>query len=427
MDQQTNNKKTLKKWQKITLIVVASIVALFLIIGIALYSLFSRYYGMTNYAPLDSTEEIILNIETESEIPWGDGEETVDTDDETTAPDDDTTTTPSGTTSSTPNTTTPNTTTQAPDTDDTPIIQNPSFLVEAPSYIAGDDPEYKETKILANALNDYRMSFGKHIKNILLIGSDGLTPDERGRSDSMILVTVNEKTGQIILTSLPRDLYVFIPKLPAEYSFNRLNAAYAHGGVSLLIETIEVNFKIKIDKYARVNFTAFTDIVDTMGGIDIELKQSEITYLEEHGIVFPEGTKPGMVRLGGTAALEYCRCRKVTKFDPAKGKDVSGDFARTLRQRTFMTAVFERAKSLNISELNELLETFLPYITHNFTKTEILAYVADFPKYIKYEFKTQHLLVKSGYEYATLDGRSVYKTNFKKTWEYLEDCINGKA
>ncbi len=416
-----DNKFKLKKWQKITLIVVASVVAVLLILGIALWAIFSRYYGMTNYAPLGN-DSIILDIDTEPEEPWDSNEETVNTDDETTAPDDDTTTTPNtGTTS------TPITTPITPDTDEKPTTQKPSFKVEAPSYIAGDDPEYKETKILANALNDYRMSFGKHIKNILLIGSDGRTPEERGRSDSMILVTVNEKTGQIILTSLPRDLYVFIPKLPADNSFNRLNAAYAHGGVSLLIETIEVNFKIKIDKYARVNFTAFTDIVNTMGGIEIELTQKEIDYMAEHESPFPEGTKPGLLRLNGSQALNYCRCRKVTKFDASKGKDVSGDFARTLRQRTFMSAVFERAKSLSISELNELLETFLPYITHNFTKTEILGYVADFPKYIKYEFKTQHLLVTSGYEYATIDGRSVYKTNFKKTWEYLEDCINGKA
>jgi len=436
MDQQTNKKK-MKKWQKVTLIVVLSVLALALVLGIAIYAIFSRYYGMTNYVPLDSTDEIILDIGSDDEEPWDD---TDDDDPITEEPITGTTTTPN--TDNTPNTnvtTTPNTTVPVttppvttppvttPETDEKLPVVKPSFKVEPPSSIAGDDKEYKETVILASALNEYRMSFGKHIKNILLIGSDGETPQERGRSDSMILVTVNEKTGQIILTSLPRDLYVFIPGLPDKYSFNRLNAAYAHGGVPMLIDTIEVNFKIQIDRYARVNFTSFTDIVDTMGGIDIELKQSEIDYMTTHGSPLPEGTKPGVIRLNGAQALNYCRCRKVQKYDPSKGKNVSGDFARTLRQRTFMTAVFERAKQLNIAELNELLETFLPYITHNFTKGEILEYVTNFPKYIKYDLVTRHLLATSGYDYATIDGRSVYKTNFKKTWESLELAINGKG
>ena len=441
MDQQTNTKKKMKKWQKVTLIVALSVIAVLLIAFIGLYALFSRYYGMTNYDPLDGTDEIILDIGTEDEEPWDDELDETEEPDDLTTPDTGSVTTPNTGTNTAPSTgtaVTPNTGTTSPVTTPKPVTTTPktptttekvpevkpSFTITKPSYIAGDEKEYKETELLANALVEYRMSFGSHIKNILLIGNDSYSVTERGRSDSMILVSINERSGQIKLTSLPRDLYVFIPGLPAEYSFNRLNASYAHGGVPMLIDTIEVNLKIKIDKYARVNFTAFTDIINTMGGIEVELKQSEIDYMAKYGTPLPEGTKPGMVKLNGAQALNYCRCRKVTKYDPAKGKDVSGDFARTLRQRTFLNAAFEKVKTLSLAEIDALLEKFLPYITHNFTKTEILGYVSKLPQYLSYDLVAQNLLGTKGYTYATIDGRSVYKTNFKKTWQNLEKYIN---
>lgn len=448
MHQQNENKKKMKTWQKVTLIVVLSLISLLLIAAIGLYALFNHYYNKTNYVPLGS-EEVNFDITFEPEETWPPEYFTTEEPDtgSTTTPNTGSATTPNTGSATTPNTgsattpntgiaTTPNTdkvttpvttTTPTPTTEEKPPVVTPSFEITPPQTITGDMQEYKRDTVLANALNNYRMSFGSHIKNILLIGTDGATPSARGRSDSIILVTINEKTGQIMLTSILRDIFVYIPGAPDNKCFDRINAAYAYGGVTMLVNTIEANFKIKIDKYARVNFTAFTDIVNTMGGIEMNLSQKEITYLVKYAKL-DSSTKPGLVRLNGKEALEYCRCRNVEIIDPATGKKVLDDFSRTLRQRLFLNAVFERVKTLNISEINELLETYLPYITHNFTQTEILGYVAKFPQYIGYEFTTRHLLSQGGvWNYDSIDSKSIVTVKYQKVWEYLEKCINGTA
>ena len=448
MHQQNENKKKMKTWQKVTLIVVLSVVAVLLIAAIGLYALFNHYYNKTNYVPLGS-EEVDFNITFESEETWppeyltteepDTGSSTTPNTGSATTPNTGIATTPNTGIATTPNTgiaTTPNTdkvttpgttTTPTTTTEEKPIVVTPSFEITPPKAFYGDHQEYKENTVLANALNNYRMSFGSHIKNILLIGTDGATPSARGRSDSIILVTINETPGQIMLTSILRDIFVYIPGAPDNKCFDRINAAYAYGGVTMLVNTIEANFKIKIDKYARVNFTAFTDIVNTMGGIEMNLSQKEIDYLVKYAKM-DASTKPGLVRLNGKEALEYCRCRKVGIVDPATGKPVTDDFSRTLRQRLFLSAVFERVKTLNISEVNELLETYLPYITHNFTQSEILGYVAKFPQYIGYKFTTRHLLSQGGvWNYDQIDKKSIVTVKYQKVWEYLEKCINGTA
>lgn len=96
-----------------------------------------------------------------------------------------------------------------------------------------------------------------------------------GRSDSMILLSVNKNTNQLTMISLMRDLYVQIPG----YSDNKLNAAYAFGGFELLDETIATNFGIAVDYNVEVNFKGFKDIVDTIGGLDLELNETEAEYM----------------------------------------------------------------------------------------------------------------------------------------------------
>ncbi|HAQ39751.1 MAG TPA: LytR family transcriptional regulator [Clostridiales bacterium] len=195
----------------------------------------------------------------------------------------------------------------------------------------------------------------KDIVNILLIGQDKRPGEEVARSDSMIIATINKKTNSIKLTSLMRDMYVQIPG----YDDNKINAAYALGGMDLLTEAVESNFLIKIDGCIEVDFAGFEKIIDEIGGIDIDLNRDEAYYLSRSsGSRFSEGVN----RLTGETALTYSRIRYV-------GND---DYERTERQRNVLVSVFEEIKDSNLKTLLEMADDILPLVTTNLTNTQIL-------------------------------------------------------
>ena len=172
----------------------------------------------------------------------------------------------------------------------------------------------------------------KDVLNILLIGTDvrGGTYDERGNTDSMILISVNTRDKNIKLTSFMRDMYVFIPNR----QWARLNVAYAYGGPQLLFDTLKQNFNVDVDLYVRVNFMYFRKIVNHVGGVDIELTEAEAKYMNDTSEKYKtKHVEPGMQHLDGAQALSYARCRKI-----------DSDFNRTKRQRTVILALVKKIK-----------------------------------------------------------------------------------
>ncbi|MBQ7775736.1 MAG: LCP family protein, partial [Lachnospiraceae bacterium] len=168
------------------------------------------------------------------------------------------------------------------------------------------------------------------VTNILLIGNDSRSGGEDGRSDAMILISISDTQKKIHMTSLLRDMYVEIPG----YKDNRLNAAYSYGGPELLLETIEENLDIEVNRYVLVNFQAFAKLIDAVGGVELEVTKEEIEYinaylveynmLEERpvGTDYMDTTVSGVVRLNGPQALAFSRNRYI-----------GNDFGRTQRQR----------------------------------------------------------------------------------------------
>ena len=135
-----------------------------------------------------------------------------------------------------------------------------------------------EQRLLEQTSGMEDVLFDENVMNILLIGYDSRDADSRGRSDTNILVSINQETKEITMTSIMRDCYVSIPG----YGNNRINAAYAFGGGSLLIETIEKNFQISVNNYVAVNFYAFMDIIDLIGGIEIEVSDAEAEVMNRY-------------------------------------------------------------------------------------------------------------------------------------------------
>lgn len=260
------------------------------------------------------------------------------------------------------------------------------------------------------------------ITNVLLIGNDSRTQEGDGRSDAMLLLSINNKSKKIYLTSLLRDMYVEIPGHKA----NRLNAAYAFGGAELLIETLKLNLGIEVNRYVQVNFQAFANLIDAVGGVDLELTNDEVRYVNGYLVEYnilenrPEGTDyidataSGMLHLNGPQALAYCRNRYL-----------GTDFGRTERQRKVLTAAIRQAPMELVTSPDKLMEGIFPNLTTNLTKEECMGLSLEAPKVITYEIVSSSIPIEGSYSNATVRKMSVLQVDFEANKAYLQETIFG--
>ena len=201
------------------------------------------------------------------------------------------------------------------------------------------------------------------VVNIRLVGQD-TRGEQRQRSDSMIILSINKNTKQMTMVSIMRDLYVQIPG----YSDNRINSAYAFGGFELLDATIEQNFGVVIDYNVEVNFNGFKDIVDKVGGIDVDLTEEEVEYMNSAKFVHTmnykgkQNFKAGTNHLDGAQALCYARIRRV-----------GDDFARTQRQRTIIQTVYKKAKEESWTKLLGIYESVADDLTTDMDPLQLVS------------------------------------------------------
>lgn len=251
--------------------------------------------------------------------------------------------------------------------------------------------------------------FSEHVYNILLIGNDSRDRNTLGRSDSMIILSINEESHEIILTSIMRDCYVAIPG----YGNNRINAAYAWGGPDLLIQTIEENFKIKIDTYIGVNFFTFKDAVDILGGVDVTVDDTEAQLINK-GV---EGSKlmgGGTYRLNGDQALYYSRIRYYG----------NADYQRTERQRTILNQMFKQVRGCSLSELNNLLNALLPEVTTNIKEGELITLLLDFySNYKDYDILQCRVPCDGTIQDLVINGAMVLGVDFQANINYMRENI----
>lgn len=286
------------------------------------------------------------------------------------------------------------------------------------------DPEIinsLEARIRANIDDStWETMSSKDVVNVLLIGTDA-RGDERGRSDTIMIASLNTKSKQILLTSILRDVYVEIPGK----GYNRINAAYAYGGPPLLLDTIEANFKIKIENYAYTNFNDYIDIIDEIGGITIMMDDDEVdsvnsmskAYAEQNNVKCPSiPSGSGQKQLNGIQTLMYSRIRKA-----------DSDFARTSRQRLVLQQLFYEMKSKNLTEMYDLMDILLPKITTNMTDDEIFYLLLNSPTYFKYSMTEQQVPVSDSYENITVRGMAVLGIDFDANIKQLRNTIFDKT
>lgn len=200
----------------------------------------------------------------------------------------------------------------------------------------------------------------KGYRNIALFGLDTREDSYEGsRSDCIIIASISQETKNVKLVSVYRDTYLEIPG----YGLDKVNHAYAYGGPALSMSTLNTNLDLDISEFVTVNFTATKDIIDEIGGVEISLTDAEARQI-------PGISESGTYVLNGEQALAYGRIRKI-----------DNDYARTERMRTVVTAVFQKAKTMNATELNSLADRLLPEIYTNISKTEILSLIPQIASY----------------------------------------------
>lgn len=257
--------------------------------------------------------------------------------------------------------------------------------------------------------------------NVLLVGEEAIGDDYgRGRTDCILIATISKKEKALKLTSLMRDTYVQIP----EYSDNKLNAAYHNGGLSLLIDTIQLNFDLEVDGYVLVNFDSFEKVIDELGGVEITLTEKEASYLNRTNYISNPANRTvveGKQMLNGNQALGYSRIRYVSTAD-----NLRDDFGRNARQRAILNALFEQYKSKSAVELIGMLPNLLSLVTTDLDKSDMVGYIATVLTMGATEIETFSIPVSNGYRDARIRNMDVLVPDLAVNVPALHEFIFGK-
>ena len=226
----------------------------------------------------------------------------------------------------------------------------------------------KNGSTLTDVKVDDNLTFNKNVINILLVGSDhGAIKGDHGRSDSIMIATVNFKTKELKLTSLMRDMYLDLP----DGGMSNLNYTLNDGGAELLLKTINYNFDLAIDKFAQVNLHTLPIIIDKLGGLELNIDNDELNYINnyidnidsENNTSTEHITTTGTQLLNGTQVAAYCRIRYTS----------GGDYKRTERHRTVINALFNKFKNISLTEGLSLSNEILGLVSTNLTDSEIIS------------------------------------------------------
>ncbi|APU61634.1 LCP family protein [Clostridium botulinum] len=208
--------------------------------------------------------------------------------------------------------------------------------------------------------------YGDDVINIAFFGLDRRKKEEPSRSDAVMILSLDKKHKKVKLSSIMRDSYVDIEG----HGKTKLNHAYAYGGPELAIKTINSNFKLNIRDFVAVDFYGLENIIDTVGGVEIPVRSDEIKYINSYmqgtakveNKVIQEVQNPGLQNLNGMQAVAYARIRYTS----------GGDYERTERQRTVLTAIMNKIKKLGPTEFPKVVSSLLPNVESSLSSTEIM-------------------------------------------------------
>ena len=215
--------------------------------------------------------------------------------------------------------------------------------------------------------------------NIALFGLDSRENDlgKGNRSDTIMIASLNNDTKEVKLVSIYRDTLLQLD----DGSYNKANAAYSFGGPEGAISLINKNLDMNIEKYVTVNFNALVDVIDAVGGLDLELTHDEVVHMNNYCVETSKVTgkdyekiEPeveGTYHLNGVQAVSFSRIRYTE----------GGDFKRAERQRLVLQKIADKAQNMSVGTVNKIIDSVFPQISTNFTLTEMIGYAKNLTKY----------------------------------------------
>lgn len=250
--------------------------------------------------------------------------------------------------------------------------------------------------------------------NVLLIGEDQWNMEEYGRSDSIILCSIDAVSDSVTMVSFLRDIYLDIPG----HGSNRINAAYAFGGVELLKETLRENFGVSVDATIEIDFNGYINMIDYLGGVDIILTAQEAEYLNSGAIWTPDygntwTLTEGMNRLTGYQTLAYSRIRYL-----------DSDFVRTERQQAVLRELMDKFHNLNWKQMQEAMDCLLDQSKISMTEQELILYTLGFyPVLMNGTVVSQQIPAEGTWRYETVRGMSVIDVDLEANRALLENLL----
>jgi LCP family protein required for cell wall assembly len=239
-------------------------------------------------------------------------------------------------------------------------------------YIHGKLSKINYVKLENIEMNEGVSEQLKGYRNIAIFGVDARADVYDGtRSDGIMIASIDQDSKIVKLVSVYRDTMVYIDG----HGYDKITHAYAYGGPELAINTINKNLDLNISEFVAVNFDAVIKIVDSIGGVEIDVTQAEVGEINKNidslasqtGVTTSKITHAGVQNLNGTQALAYARIRKLA----------GGDYKRTERMRDVLTACFNKSKKLSVGQLNKLSDIVLPNVYTNITSSEILSQIPN--------------------------------------------------
>ena len=278
-------------------------------------------------------------------------------------------------------------------------------MLEAPPKI----PEHKAEQV-------------DHVVNILVLGTDdyGGRLTEAARSDAMILVSINKEKKTVKLVSLERGMGVPVLEGEHEGQYDWLTHIFRYGGSELVCKTVEHCFGIEVDYYVRVTFDTVRTVVDSIGGIYVDLSEAEAAkisaYYAEQGQYDLAAMNAGVNYLDGGAALQFARLRSI-----------DSDWQRVGRQRRVILAAVESLKGASLKQLNDLLDTTLPLIQTDMSMLEIAELMLYAPSFLTSEFDQMTIPKQGTYGGMTgMQGRGLFAVDFEVNSRILKEFLYGE-
>ena len=290
------------------------------------------------------------------------------------------------------------------DPTDIPEESEPAETVDVSNLVMETAPSYSQGELFRD----------KDVMNILLVGTDerswGFSTNARG--DINILVSINKAEKTVKLVSFSRGIAIKMLDGPYKGKYEWLTSAHNFAGTIAVMQEMENSFKIELDRYVRVNFHTATEVVDAIGGIDMDLTAKEAKTMSRYFKVdFVEGKN----RLDGDQALYYARLRHV-----------DDDWGRIERQRRCILAVVNKLKGSSFSTLNDLCDQVMPMIQTNLTKREIAELILYSPKFLESEFGQMTIPIANSYGgMKCYSGVSGWALNYEKNNAALHEFLFG--